>query len=208
MNSFMTLLSREEFYHSGGGLIPFVDDTFTKQPLYINDLVMDIDRSQPTVHDRLAFSEHSTEDEIVLTDLSSNRADKNHSSGIDKEMLLSPQFSDESTNSSCSSKTTNSLELSSRKPTARRPKNKPKKSTSGASKTERPRGAPAPTVVKKRRLAANARERRRMESLNIAFDRLRDVVPSIGDDRKLSKYETLQMAQTYITALCDLLQRD
>ncbi|CAL1260747.1 unnamed protein product [Larinioides sclopetarius] len=47
-----------------------------------------------------------------------------------------------------------------------------------------------------------------MQSLNLAFDRLRDVVPSIGEDRKLSKYETLQMAQTYITALCELLQRD
>lgn len=63
-------------------------------------------------------------------------------------------------------------------------------------------------VQKKRRLAANARERRRMNSLNDAFDRLRDVVPSLGNDRKLSKYETLQMAQTYIAALHELLQRD
>lgn len=60
--------------------------------------------------------------------------------------------------------------------------------------------------MKKRRLAANARERRRMNSLNVAFDRLRQVVPSIGDDRKLSKYETLQMAQSYIAALNDLLE--
>ncbi|XP_013794375.1 neurogenic differentiation factor 1-like [Limulus polyphemus] len=65
-----------------------------------------------------------------------------------------------------------------------------------------------PTVIKRRRLAANARERRRMHSLNEAFDRLRNVVPSIGEDRKLSKYETLQMAQSYITALCELLERD
>ncbi|KAK5640519.1 hypothetical protein RI129_011330 [Pyrocoelia pectoralis] len=63
-------------------------------------------------------------------------------------------------------------------------------------------------VMKKRRLAANARERRRMNSLNDAFDRLRDVVPSLGNDRKLSKFETLQMAQTYIAALRELLQRD
>lgn len=63
-------------------------------------------------------------------------------------------------------------------------------------------------VMKKRRLAANARERRRMNSLNDAFDRLRDVVPSLGNDRKLSKFETLQMAQTYISALHELLQRD
>lgn len=61
-------------------------------------------------------------------------------------------------------------------------------------------------VLKRRRLAANARERRRMNSLNDAFDRLRDVVPSLGNDRKLSKYETLQMAQTYINALHALLK--
>ncbi|CAG9770610.1 unnamed protein product [Ceutorhynchus assimilis] len=63
-------------------------------------------------------------------------------------------------------------------------------------------------VMKKRRLAANARERRRMNSLNDAFDRLRDHVPSLGNDRKLSKFETLQMAQQYIAALHELLQRD
>lgn len=67
---------------------------------------------------------------------------------------------------------------------------------------------PGVEVIRKRRLAANARERRRMNSLNDAFDRLRDVVPSLGNDRKLSKFETLQMAQTYIAALYELLQRD
>lgn len=64
----------------------------------------------------------------------------------------------------------------------------------------------SPTVMKKRRLAANARERRRMNGLNEAFDKLRDVVPPVGDEHKLSKFETLQMAQTYIRALCDLLE--
>ncbi|OQR66100.1 protein lin-32-like [Tropilaelaps mercedesae] len=66
-------------------------------------------------------------------------------------------------------------------------------------------GAP---VVKKRRLAANARERRRMHGLNVAFDKLREVVPGPGSgaERKLSKYETLQMAQSYINALSALLR--
>ncbi|XP_008178746.1 protein atonal-like [Acyrthosiphon pisum] len=58
---------------------------------------------------------------------------------------------------------------------------------------------------KRRRLAANARERRRMNGLNEAFDRLRGVVPAADDERKLSKYETLQMAQTYIVALHEQL---
>ncbi|XP_062551426.1 neurogenic differentiation factor 1-like [Armigeres subalbatus] len=66
---------------------------------------------------------------------------------------------------------------------------------------------PSPTVMKKRRLAANARERKRMNSLNVAFDRLREIVPTLGPDHKLSKFETLQMAQTYINALSDLLER-
>ncbi|XP_050436340.1 protein atonal-like [Adelges cooleyi] len=58
---------------------------------------------------------------------------------------------------------------------------------------------------KRRRLAANARERRRMNNLNEAFDRLREVVPAADAERKLSKFETLQMAQTYIATLHELL---
>lgn len=73
---------------------------------------------------------------------------------------------------------------------------------SAPSHTER---AAPPAVMKKRRLAANARERRRMSGLNVAFDRLREVIPCIGIEHKLSKYETLQMAQTYIHSLRDLL---
>ncbi|KAI8038331.1 hypothetical protein M5D96_008225 [Drosophila gunungcola] len=63
----------------------------------------------------------------------------------------------------------------------------------------------SPTVKKRRRQAANARERKRMNGLNEAFDRLREVVPAPSIDQKLSKFETLQMAQSYILALCDLL---
>lgn len=46
-----------------------------------------------------------------------------------------------------------------------------------------------------------------MNGLNDAFDRLRDVVPAIDEEHKLSKFETLQMALTYITALGDLLDK-
>lgn len=77
----------------------------------------------------------------------------------------------------------------------------------GSTNTNRKSATPtSPTVMKKRRLAANARERRRMNGLNEAFDKLRDVVPPMGDEHKLSKFETLQMAQSYIRALCDLLE--
>uniref|UniRef100_A0A0L8I771 BHLH domain-containing protein n=2 Tax=Octopus bimaculoides TaxID=37653 RepID=A0A0L8I771_OCTBM len=58
-------------------------------------------------------------------------------------------------------------------------------------------------VLKKRRIAANARERRRMSSLNVAFDNLRAVVPAHG---KMSKYDTLQLAQVYIMKLREILE--
>ncbi|XP_058811364.1 transcription factor atoh7-like [Topomyia yanbarensis] len=63
-----------------------------------------------------------------------------------------------------------------------------------------------PVIRRKRRLAANARERKRMHAMNEAFDRLRQYLPTIGNDRQLSKHETLQMAQSYITALSELLK--
>ncbi|CAH1404773.1 unnamed protein product [Nezara viridula] len=77
----------------------------------------------------------------------------------------------------------------------------------GEPRRRAPPRQPSPTVLRRRRLAANARERRRMNGLNEAFDRLREVIPSIGQDHKLSKFETLQMAQSYIAALSELLER-
>lgn len=88
--------------------------------------------------------------------------------------------------------------------TAEGPARRPKRRRRAA---DGPKMSVPAVVVRRRRTEANARERRRMDGLNEAFDRLRHVVPSIGDDRKLSKYETLQMAQTYINALTDLLVR-
>ena len=60
------------------------------------------------------------------------------------------------------------------------------------------------TVVKRRR-AANARERKRMNGLNDAFEKLREHVPNVGGKKQLSKMETLQMAQTYIQTLAELM---
>ncbi|XP_013858180.1 protein atonal homolog 1a [Austrofundulus limnaeus] len=69
-----------------------------------------------------------------------------------------------------------------------------------------PSSKPVNGVQRQRRVAANARERRRMHGLNHAFDELRSVIPAFDNDKKLSKYETLQMAQIYINALAELLQ--
>lgn len=81
---------------------------------------------------------------------------------------------------------------------------KSENSKPGTRKQRRSKQIP-PVIKKKRRLAANARERKRMQSLNDAFDRLRQYLPALSDDRQFSKHETLQMAQSYISALCELL---
>ena len=62
--------------------------------------------------------------------------------------------------------------------------------------------------MRHRRDAANARERKRMNGLNDAFERLREVVPNLNSEQKLSKIETLLMAQTYIKALAKLIETE
>ena len=79
-------------------------------------------------------------------------------------------------------------------------------------------------VRQKRRQASNARERKRMTSLNEAFTRLRAILPrkqsncsssqhvqsdeSKTNEKELSKMEALQMAQAYITQLVDVLHNN
>lgn len=50
-------------------------------------------------------------------------------------------------------------------------RNKPEESKKSKKSSKRSESPASPTVMKKRRLAANARERRRMNGLNTAFDR-------------------------------------
>jgi hypothetical protein len=47
-----------------------------------------------------------------------------------------------------------------------------------------------------------------MNGLNDAFERLREVVPNLTTEQKMSKIETLHMAQTYIKALAGLIERE
>ena len=97
-------------------------------------------------------------------------------------------------------------------------------STTSSSRTAKPLSAwkqkqlkLTPAGVKKRRRDANARERKRMNGLNDAFERLRAVVPGlkegggggVGEDsKKLSKMETLQMANLYIQHLYGVLRSE
>ncbi|XP_069960511.1 protein dimmed-like [Cherax quadricarinatus] len=56
-----------------------------------------------------------------------------------------------------------------------------------------------------RRLESNERERMRMHSLNDAFQALREVIPHVKRERKLSKIETLTLAKNYIMALTNVV---
>ncbi|XP_060076773.1 pancreas transcription factor 1 subunit alpha-like [Ylistrum balloti] len=64
-----------------------------------------------------------------------------------------------------------------------------------------------PTKKIHQRSAANQRERRRMKSINDAFDILRDSIPtSVNADRRLSKVDTLKLAIRYISYLADMVE--
>lgn len=80
----------------------------------------------------------------------------------------------------------------------------------------RNRGSAPPTTRKRksgisarernlRRLESNERERMRMHSLNDAFEQLREVIPHVKMERKLSKIETLTLAKNYIMALTNVI---
>ncbi|KAJ6224087.1 hypothetical protein RDWZM_002632 [Blomia tropicalis] len=58
-------------------------------------------------------------------------------------------------------------------------------------------------VVKRR--SANKKERRRTQSINSAFANLRDCIPNVPADTKLSKIKTLRLATSYISYLMELL---
>jgi hypothetical protein len=64
---------------------------------------------------------------------------------------------------------------------------------------------PPLAILQKRRLAANARERKRMNKINTAFERLKRVLPGL-ENKELSKFESLQLAQDYILHLAQILQ--
>ena len=58
------------------------------------------------------------------------------------------------------------------------------------------------------RQAANQRERRRMQSINEAFEGLRAHIPTLPYEKRLSKVDTLRLAIGYISFLTELVQSD
>lgn len=68
-------------------------------------------------------------------------------------------------------------------------------------------GTPYVRVVK-RRSTANKKERRRTQSINNAYADLRDCIPNVPADTKLSKIKTLRLATSYILYLIGVLETD
>ncbi|XP_012287277.1 heart- and neural crest derivatives-expressed protein 1 [Orussus abietinus] len=63
-------------------------------------------------------------------------------------------------------------------------------------------------VKPKKRNTANKKERRRTQSINNAFADLRDCIPNVPADTKLSKIKTLRLAASYIGYLMAVLESD
>uniref|UniRef100_T1GXV3 BHLH domain-containing protein n=1 Tax=Megaselia scalaris TaxID=36166 RepID=T1GXV3_MEGSC len=63
----------------------------------------------------------------------------------------------------------------------------------------------APVRVVKRRNTANKKERRRTLSINTAFSSLRNRIPNVPSDTKMSKIKTLKLAILYIEYLGKIL---
>uniref|UniRef100_A0A182Q4H8 BHLH domain-containing protein n=1 Tax=Anopheles farauti TaxID=69004 RepID=A0A182Q4H8_9DIPT len=74
-----------------------------------------------------------------------------------------------------------------------------------ASKYRRPKCA---SQQAQQRQAANLRERRRMQSINEAFEGLRTHIPTLPYEKRLSKVDTLKLAISYISFLGEMLRKD
>ncbi|XP_045509241.1 heart- and neural crest derivatives-expressed protein 2 isoform X2 [Colias croceus] len=70
------------------------------------------------------------------------------------------------------------------------------------------RAPPSFVRVVKRRTTANKKERRRTQSINTAFTDLRECIPNVPPDTKLSKIKTLRLATSYISYLLKVLESD
>ncbi|ESO06400.1 hypothetical protein HELRODRAFT_64223 [Helobdella robusta] len=62
--------------------------------------------------------------------------------------------------------------------------------------------------VKKRPTTSNRKERRRTHSINAAFTALRNCIPNVPSDTKLSKIKTLRLATSYIAFLMNVLDKN
>ncbi|XP_044731485.1 protein dimmed-like [Chrysoperla carnea] len=98
-----------------------------------------------------------------------------------------------------------SEEIGGKKGRGKRKANANNNVTNNTSGTRRRRSGISARERNLRRLESNERERMRMHSLNDAFEQLREVIPHVKMERKLSKIETLTLAKNYIMALTNVI---
>ncbi|XP_073824397.1 basic helix-loop-helix family member dimmed [Musca autumnalis] len=79
------------------------------------------------------------------------------------------------------------------------------RNSSGTNSNRRRKGTLNAKERNLRRLESNERERMRMHSLNDAFQSLREVIPHVEMERRLSKIETLTLAKNYIINLTHII---
>lgn len=81
-------------------------------------------------------------------------------------------------------------------------------SDSGVLGKQRRRKRRCPQQQLQQRQAANLRERKRMQSINEAFEGLRAHIPTLPYEKRLSKVDTLRLAIGYISFLTELVESD
>ncbi|XP_039951735.1 protein dimmed [Bactrocera tryoni] len=86
-----------------------------------------------------------------------------------------------------------------------RPSSRARNSLTGTTQSRRRKGVLNAKERNLRRLESNERERMRMHSLNDAFQSLREVIPHVEMERRLSKIETLTLAKNYIINLTHII---
>ncbi|KAM9718948.1 pancreas transcription factor 1 subunit alpha isoform 1-T3 [Menidia menidia] len=88
------------------------------------------------------------------------------------------------------------------------PELSPRARSRGAPLLRRRRRMRSESEMQQLRQAANVRERRRMQSINDAFEGLRAHIPTLPYEKRLSKVDTLRLAIGYINFLAELVQSD
>ncbi|GFY78472.1 class A basic helix-loop-helix protein 15 [Trichonephila inaurata madagascariensis] len=168
----------------------------------------------PTIEPSLPYSPESLQDEsMTATPTPLRRRSNSNNQGGGKRMATSNLNGSGTSNnhhpddnSHGSDNSTDSSSVSDEGCTApvKNPKQQ-KKTSSSLGGNRRKRNTLSARERNLRRLESNERERMRMHSLNDAFQALREVIPHVTMERKLSKIETLTLAKNYIMALTNVI---
>ncbi|EDW85197.1 uncharacterized protein Dwil_GK14521 [Drosophila willistoni] len=86
--------------------------------------------------------------------------------------------------------------------------NSDQENTEKTRRSHKPRRLKCASQMAQQRQAANLRERRRMQSINEAFEGLRTHIPTLPYEKRLSKVDTLKLAISYITFLSEMVKKD